>query len=198
MQLGECDRCQTPFTRDDVAAYGILKARTAARGGPRVRYRCPKCSNEIELVPHGRHRYTRPGEPSHATTFDDEQNPNVSIPWQDHAKHRSVSRDESESKHGPASERNAPHRSNAASDVDQVHIDPQPGLMTRESALDLMGLTSNSTADEIDEAFRRHAQASHPDKVAHLDPAIQAFASKRFLKLREAYDLILRTAPPSE
>ena len=189
MSIGRCRNCQTPYTRDDVAAYGILKARTAARGGPRVLYRCPKCSVEIELVPHGYHRYGPPGKPPPVSRWADEQNRNVSVPWEGRA-----SQADAKEPGGNDETRRDSRRS-----ASQTEASPKTApLMTQGAARDLLGVALDATPGEIDEAFRQKAQACHPDKVTHLDPAIQDFARKRFLELRAAYDLILESAPPGE
>lgn len=55
----------------------------------------------------------------------------------------------------------------------------------------LLQVQPTATDEEIKEAFRTQTALNHPDKVAHLAPAIQKFASDQFRAMKEAYDQIM-------
>ena len=59
----------------------------------------------------------------------------------------------------------------------QDHTDPYQFL----------GLRRNVTESELDARYRELLKANHPDKVARLDPEIQAFAAERSRRIIEAY-----------
>lgn len=50
-----------------------------------------------------------------------------------------------------------------------------------------LGISRNVTEDELDARYRELLRANHPDKVAQLDPEIQAFATERSRRIIEAY-----------
>ena len=41
-------------------------------------------------------------------------------------------------------------------------------------------------------AFREQMKLNHPDKVAHLSPALQKFAEAQVLKIKDAYERLAR------
>jgi hypothetical protein len=55
---------------------------------------------------------------------------------------------------------------------------------------EVLGVSRNSTAAEIKAAYRKKLTENHPDKVAMLDPELQAFATKRTVLIKKAYDHI--------
>ncbi len=59
------------------------------------------------------------------------------------------------------------------------------------SACDVLGVPPTADADTVEKAFRERALLCHPDKVAHLDPEIQALADRKFRRLKEARELLL-------
>lgn len=54
-----------------------------------------------------------------------------------------------------------------------------------------LGISSTATDEEVKQAFRTQAALNHPDKVAHLAPAIQKFASDQFTAMKAAYEQIV-------
>lgn len=64
----------------------------------------------------------------------------------------------------------------------------------RRAALDLLQLPPGAGAEEIKEAYRRMAQAYHPDKVGHLAPEFREIAEKRLQKIDAAYAHLTRGA----
>lgn len=57
----------------------------------------------------------------------------------------------------------------------------------------LLGVSPTATDEEVKQAFRAQTALNHPDKVAHLAPAIQKFAAEEFRALKAAYDQIVAT-----
>ena len=52
----------------------------------------------------------------------------------------------------------------------------------------VLGLTAESTDDEIKAAFRRLATENHPDRVASLGPKKSEAAAEQFRKIKDAYE----------
>lgn len=177
MESGRCPRCATAYQAADVAAYGVLRPRSARAGGPYVVYSCESCRREIRLIPHGQGRYAPPGQPPPPPVPESERRP----PW-------------------VRGENDAPVR-------DEPHTvpepEPQPEPTPEEvpaaapvrgdvrEALALLGVGPEASAEEIGRAFRERSKTCHPDKVAHLDEDFQALAHEKFQRLREAYELLL-------
>jgi DnaJ-domain-containing protein 1 len=55
----------------------------------------------------------------------------------------------------------------------------------------VLGITAAATDDEVKSAYRNQLKLNHPDKVAHLSPALQAFAQQQTLAVNRAYEAIL-------
>jgi len=49
--------------------------------------------------------------------------------------------------------------------------------------------------DEIRAAYRRAAQAYHPDKVAHLGSELKELAQKKFVAIQNAYNALMGKQP---
>ena len=58
----------------------------------------------------------------------------------------------------------------------------------------ILGLSPGASFEELSARYRQLISANHPDKVAQLDPEIQAFANERSRRIIEAYELISRAA----
>jgi DnaJ-domain-containing protein 1 len=56
----------------------------------------------------------------------------------------------------------------------------------------LLGVPETATLDEIKAAFREQMKLNHPDKVAHLSPALQSFAQAQVLKIKDAYERLTK------
>jgi hypothetical protein len=54
----------------------------------------------------------------------------------------------------------------------------------------ILGISRNATEDELNARYRQLLRVNHPDKVAQLDPEIQAFATERSRRIIEAYEAI--------
>lgn len=59
-----------------------------------------------------------------------------------------------------------------------------------------LGITPRASNDEVKQAFRKQSTLNHPDKVAHLAPAIQKFAAEEFKAIKAAFDHIMRMRRP--
>ncbi|GHE20245.1 J domain-containing protein [Halomonas urumqiensis] len=70
---------------------------------------------------------------------------------------------------------------------------PPGGVRTRQ-ALAVLGLTPGASRSEIRKAYRRLAQVHHPDRFHHQGDAVVARASRRFQRIRSAYDHLTRAA----
>jgi DnaJ like chaperone protein len=58
------------------------------------------------------------------------------------------------------------------------------------SAYTVLGISPNTTDDEVRTAYRRMAMKNHPDKVATLGPDVQKAAAEKFRQVQEAYEAI--------
>ncbi len=56
---------------------------------------------------------------------------------------------------------------------------------------EILGIKPGAKRDEIQAAYRRAAQAYHPDKVSHLGPELQKLAHKKFTQIQEAYEKLM-------
>lgn len=54
----------------------------------------------------------------------------------------------------------------------------------------VLGVSRHIGEDELLARYKQLLQANHPDKVAHLDPKIQAFATTRSQKIIQAYKAV--------
>ncbi len=54
----------------------------------------------------------------------------------------------------------------------------------------ILGVKRGVTSSELNARYRQLLRVNHPDKVAQLDPEIQAFATERARKIIEAYEAI--------
>ncbi|MEZ4239771.1 MAG: J domain-containing protein [Myxococcota bacterium] len=52
----------------------------------------------------------------------------------------------------------------------------------------VLGIAPGATQDQIKAAYREQLKLNHPDKVAHLSPALQQFAAQQTLKVKAAYE----------
>lgn len=54
----------------------------------------------------------------------------------------------------------------------------------------VLGLRPGATDEEIREAWKAQLKLNHPDRVAHMSPALQAFAHAQTLAIQSAYDAL--------
>jgi len=65
-------------------------------------------------------------------------------------------------------------------------IDAEPGNHANDP-YQVLGVSRDVTEGELTARYRQLLRANHPDKVAQLDPEIQAFANERSCRIIEAY-----------
>jgi hypothetical protein len=68
---------------------------------------------------------------------------------------------------------------------------PPPPPEVQANPYEILGVTPASTDDEVKKAYKELMKLNHPDKVSHLSPALQAFATQQVLELKKAYDAIV-------
>ena len=78
---------------------------------------------------------------------------------------------------------------------------PPPPAASRDEAplgpveaCEILGVSPAASPAQVEQAYRERALQCHPDKVAHLDPDIQALAERKFKRLQAARDLLLGEA----
>jgi DnaJ like chaperone protein len=65
-------------------------------------------------------------------------------------------------------------------------------LPTTESAYQILGITKESTVEEVKRAYRKLTLQYHPDKVAHHGDDVQRAAKEKYQKVVEAYEAVRR------
>jgi len=65
---------------------------------------------------------------------------------------------------------------------------PGVGAIDPEDPYVVLGVPDTANDEEIRAAFKAQMKLNHPDKVAHLSPALQAFAQAQVLRIKEAYE----------
>ena len=78
---------------------------------------------------------------------------------------------------------------NAGSDH-EAELDEDEDEREELSPYQILGVPPGLSSSELNARYRQLMSANHPDKVAQLDPEIQAFASERSRRIIEAYEAI--------
>jgi hypothetical protein len=189
MDTGRCRHCGRPFTAGEVTGLGILRARPAAQGGPRIEFPCPGCRTVNRLVPHGNGRYAPPGQAPPPPPSEQERR----VPW-----HRETVEADGASTEAPPPTPPEPApgpakaRASGPDAPEEVVVDAGP--MRVPVAAELLGVAEDASPAAIELAFRERALLCHPDKVSHLDPEFVALAERKFRRLQDARDLLLLRA----
>ncbi len=68
---------------------------------------------------------------------------------------------------------------------------PTPAAPPEPDPYEILGVTRATSDDDIKKAYREQMKLNHPDKVSHLSPALQRFATQQVLELKKAYDAIM-------
>ncbi len=179
MELGRCPRCSTSYSASEVSGFGVLRGRSAQRGGPRVEYSCQDCGRQILLIPHGEGRYAPPGQPPPDAVPIDARTPPWLKPESDRERPAAP----------PQAEPRPPPR--PAEAPPPPPVEPPPALeVSPAEALALLGVGPGADRQAIERAFRERSLACHPDKVAHLDPDFIELAERKFRRLQQAYELL--------
>ena len=55
----------------------------------------------------------------------------------------------------------------------------------------ILGISRDASDDEVRAAYKEQMKLNHPDKVAHLSPALQQFAQAQTVAIKKAYDTIM-------
>lgn len=55
----------------------------------------------------------------------------------------------------------------------------------------LLGVSRDASDDEVRAAYKAQMKLNHPDKVAHLSPALQQFAQAQTIAIKKAYETIM-------
>ena len=76
--------------------------------------------------------------------------------------------------------------------VSGIEYDSIQGMFKEdlESAYNVLGVSSDSTNQEIKKAYRKMANKYHPDKIAHLGDEFKDIAQEKFKSVSEAYQKI--------
>ncbi len=61
-----------------------------------------------------------------------------------------------------------------------------------EDPYEILGISHGSSKEEIKEAYVKLAAQFHPDKVQHLGKDFQELAHRKFVKIQNAYDKLIK------
>lgn len=74
----------------------------------------------------------------------------------------------------------------------KTHQGPESKAQTEpKDPYEILGVQPGANQEEIRAAYRRAAQAYHPDKVSHLGPELQELAQTKFIEIQEAYEKLM-------
>jgi hypothetical protein len=68
---------------------------------------------------------------------------------------------------------------------------PAPSV-EEPSPFSILGVPDTATDEQVRDAWREQMKLNHPDRVAHLSPALQKFALAQTMEVQRAYDAITR------
>lgn len=68
---------------------------------------------------------------------------------------------------------------------------PRPAVRSDTDPFQIIGVEADATDAQIRTAYKEQMKLNHPDKVAHLSPALQEFAQVQTLAIKAAYDAIM-------
>ncbi|MEQ1569343.1 MAG: J domain-containing protein [Myxococcota bacterium] len=64
---------------------------------------------------------------------------------------------------------------------------PPPSGLSGPDPYQVLGIAPDATDDQVKAAYKAQLKLNHPDKVAHLSPALQQFAQAQTLAINQAY-----------
>ena len=71
---------------------------------------------------------------------------------------------------------------------EEVHAEPTEDP---DDPYHVLGVSRHATRDEVNTRYRELMKTNHPDRVAQLDPEIQAFANERSRNIIQAYETLI-------
>ncbi|MCB9689700.1 MAG: J domain-containing protein [Alphaproteobacteria bacterium] len=80
---------------------------------------------------------------------------------------------------------------------ESAHRAPPPRAPAPPPAEDdpyeILGVDPSISDDDLKAAYKQQMKLNHPDKVAHMSPALQKFAQEQTVAIQKAYERILRS-----
>ncbi len=70
---------------------------------------------------------------------------------------------------------------------------PESESQTDNDPYETLKIKPGASMEEIHSAYRKVAQAYHPDKVSHLGKEFQELAKEKFIKINEAYEKLTKS-----
>lgn len=183
--VGRCPSCKATVQRGDLIHDGLLRTRSAARGGPYYLLTCSNCSTRIIV---------ERSSPTASYVLRTERDLPPTSPLRRmlaeflggsaRPRKREPVRRTFESRK-PQSQRDGPDSSKA-----RVWTDAQ------RRALEVLGLNDSATLAAVKHAYRIVARSLHPDAHPNDDEEQRAEWSRRFARAADAYRVL--TAPSSK
>jgi DnaJ like chaperone protein len=94
--------------------------------------------------------------------------------------------------HVDSQEINLIHRISGYLGISQKDYDSILGMFYKDvsHAYSVLGINDSASDDEVKKAYRKMAVKYHPDKVTHLGEEFRLAAKEKFIKVKDAYELI--------
>lgn len=70
---------------------------------------------------------------------------------------------------------------------------PPPPAPAAPDPWTILGIARTATEEEVRAAYREQMKLNHPDRVAHLSPALQQFAHAQVLAIQAAYEAVRKS-----
>lgn len=77
-------------------------------------------------------------------------------------------------------------------DARERRATPVPVVPDEPSPFAILGVTEGASDEQVRDAWREQMKLNHPDRVAHLSPALQKFALAQTMEVQKAFDTITR------
>lgn len=68
----------------------------------------------------------------------------------------------------------------------------EPEWLHSDDPYQILGISKETTQEEVKLAYKKLAAQYHPDKVNHLGKEFQELANKKYLKIKWAYDQLIQ------
>lgn len=186
-QIGRCPRCRGAIQRGDLLHDGLLRTRSASRGGPYYLLSCANCGERIVV---------ERSNSSSAYVLRTEQDLPATSPLRRMLADflGGTSRVQRERKR--SSRRSQPLPKNSSTRSSPA---PRPRHWSdaQRRALETLGLTETATMAAIKDAYRSIARAFHPDAHPNSTEEQRAEWSSRFARAADAYRLLTRDSTNS-
>lgn len=208
-RIGRCPRCGGVIQRGDLIHDGLLRTRSASRGGPYYLLSCAHCGERIIVErssPTSTYRIRREQDlpptsplrrilteflggssrPQRNIAPSPERNPERST---DRSPEPKTKRDTKQAEHSDAP------KPKFTTDRPTPEPSPRTWSAAQRHALEILGLTESATLPSIKKAYRAVARSLHPDAHPRATEDQRTEWSRRFAAATDAYRLLTSRKP---